>query len=175
VKLGELADADLVGPTGVAVGVDPALDTPPAPPVEIVPFDGGAGDPVEPEPLPVLVPEIIEERVLEGQYVVVYVEVVIVEPILEIVVTVAVVLLEVPVPDTDEAVELNGLVVVIDWDVEYAVLMLVEVPEAEDEDEIAVQFGRVNVPLKLPDPPYTTQFLEHAASPLVLEVSQHGA
>lgn len=30
--------------------------------------------------------------------------------------------------------------------------------EAEDEeDEIEVQFGRVKVPLKLPDPPYTTQ------------------
>lgn len=105
----------MVGPTGVAVGVDPALDTPPTPPVETVPFDGGAGDPVEPEPLPVPVPNIIE-RVLEGQYVVVYMEVVIVEPILEIVVTVAVVLLETPVPDTDE--------VAVDWNVEDAVLVL---------------------------------------------------
>jgi hypothetical protein len=55
------------------VGVDPALDAPPAPPVERVPFDGGAGDPVE--PLPVPVPKRTGERVLDGQYVVVYVEV----------------------------------------------------------------------------------------------------
>jgi hypothetical protein len=39
---------------------------------------------------------------------------------------------------------------------------------------IAVQFGRVKVPLKLPEAPYTMQFLEQAASPLTLLLSQHG-
>lgn len=86
----KLPEAVVVGPTGVAVGVDPALDEPPAPPVECVPLDGGAGEPVE--PLPVPVDKMTEDRLLEGLYVVAYVEVVIVEPMLEIVVTVAVVL-----------------------------------------------------------------------------------
>lgn len=112
VKVGEVADADLVGPTGVAVGEDPALEAPPAPPVESVPFDGGAGDPVEPLPMPV--PKVTEERVLDGQYVVVYVKVCVVEPIVEIVVTVAVVLLETLVPESVEVVELNDSVVVVD-------------------------------------------------------------
>jgi hypothetical protein len=39
---------------------------------------------------------------------------------------------------------------------------------------IAVQFGRVKVPLKEPEAPYTMQFLEQAASPLTLLLSQHG-
>lgn len=36
-------------------------------------------------------------------------------------------------------------------------MVLVDVLEAEVEDETAVQLGRVKVPLKLPEPPYTTQ------------------
>lgn len=48
------------------------------------------------------------------------------------------------------------------------------------EDEVAVYVGvqssagKVNVPLELPDPPYTTQFLLQAPSPVVLEVCQQG-
>jgi hypothetical protein len=153
------------------VGVDPALDAPPGPPVESVPFDGGAGDPVEPLPMPV--PKVTEARVLDGQYVVVYVKVWVVEPILEIVVMVAVVLLETPVPDSEDVVELNGSVVVVYWEAEDVVELndsvvvvyweaedaeLVDVLEADDDDEeIGVQSGRVKVPLKLPDAPYTTQ------------------
>lgn len=34
--------------------------------------------------------------------------------------------------------------------------------------------GRVKVPSWLPEPPYTTQFLEQAASPVVLDVCQQG-
>jgi len=41
----------VVGPTGVAVALDPPLDTPPS--VESVLFEGGTGDPVEPLEPPV--------------------------------------------------------------------------------------------------------------------------
>ena len=39
---------------------------------------------------------------------------------------------------------------------------------------MGVQLGRVNVPLKFPELPCTMQFFEHAASPLLSLVSQHG-
>jgi hypothetical protein len=79
---------------------------------------------------------------------------------LEIVVTVTVVLLETPVPDSEEVVELNGSVVTEDPKVEDAELVDVLAAD-EEEDEIGVQSGRVKVPLKLPDAPYTTQLETH--------------
>lgn len=74
-----------VGPTGVAVALDPALDAPPAPPVETVPLDEGAGDPVPvarmaedgvldagADVLEELAAIMEVDSVLDGQYVVVY-------------------------------------------------------------------------------------------------------
>jgi hypothetical protein len=63
VKLGGLL---VVGPTGVAVWVLDLVADPPAPPVVTVPLDEAVDPPVC---------RMMEERVLEGQYVVVYVEV----------------------------------------------------------------------------------------------------
>ena len=85
------AGALIVGPTGVAVALDPLEDPPPAPPVGTVLLEIGARDPVELLKFPVvrmmevdllegsaedpddtLVGRKMDERVLDGVYVVVY-------------------------------------------------------------------------------------------------------
>lgn len=79
-KVEGVGELDFVGPTGVAVA-DPEVvepPTPPAPPAPLVvdvPLDGGAEDPVPMEwtEESVLEGMVMVERVLEGQYVVVYV------------------------------------------------------------------------------------------------------
>lgn len=63
VKVGEV---DVVGPTGVAVGLELDVGPPPAAPVETVPLDKAVERPVD---------KITVDTVLDGQYVVVYVEV----------------------------------------------------------------------------------------------------
>lgn len=62
-KPGEPPCPVVEGPTGVAVGLDPEVDCPPAPPVEIVPLDGVEVCPVEPAP----VDKMMDDRVLDGQ------------------------------------------------------------------------------------------------------------
>lgn len=58
------------------------------------------------------------------------------------------------------------------------VTLCVKVEAAGDDVAVYVgvqtSAGRVNVPLWLPELPYTTQFLLQAASPVVLDVCQQG-
>jgi hypothetical protein len=119
-----------------------------AEPVVIVPLLGRLDEPV---PVTMLV-----VRVLDGQKVVVKVSVVVVEPVVITVVPVEVVVLELIGEVVEEEV--------------------VEVEPELVEEEIGVQLGRVIVPLpQPPDEQITSQFLEQAASPEVVEVCQHAA
>jgi hypothetical protein len=170
VKLGGVSVADLVGPTGVAVGLDPELN---APPVESVLLDRGAGDPVEPLPMPVpraaedaaveLLPvlRVTEDKVLEEQegnvHVVVdrTVEVKVMKSLLELDMTEEV---EAGLDNTDEAE------VKLDKTEELELEAAVEVERNVDEAEVlvamllegvavGVQSGRVKVPLAFPELP----------------------
>jgi len=104
------------------------------------------------EPVPVTM---LVVRELDGQKVVVKVLVVVVEPVVTVVVPVEVVV-ELDAELEDELVDVGAVL--------------------EEEEEIGVQLGRVIVPLpQPPDEQMTSQFLEQAASPEVVEVCQHAA
>lgn len=88
----------------------------------------------------------------------------------EVTVVESVVYVVVPVEVVVEELELEELGVGVELTLE----------EDEDGDGVGVQFGRLMVPVPggvphAPDPHCTIQFLEQAASPVVLEVCQHGA
>jgi len=103
------------------------------------------------EPVPVTM---LVVRELDGQKVVVKVLVVVVEPVVTVVVPVEVVV-ELDAELEDELVDVGAVL---------------------EEEEIGVQLGRAIVPLPHPpDEQITSQFLEQAASPEVVEVCQHAA
>lgn len=82
----------------------------------------------------------------------------------EVMVAVTVVVVEAE-PAAEDVVDAEPEVVVVEVEVELAAAL----------EEEGVQFGRVLVPGKFPEPPSMMQFLEQAASPLVSEVWKHGA
>jgi len=104
------------------------------------------------EPVPVTM---LVVRELDGQKVVVKVLVVVVEPVVTVVVPVEVVV-ELDAELEDELVDVGAVL--------------------EEEEEMGVQLGRAIVPLpQPPDEQMTSQFLEQATSPEVVEVCQHAA
>jgi hypothetical protein len=133
----------VVGPTGVAVA-DPPLPPLEPPDVVIVPL---LEDDAEVEPVTSGI--VTVERVLVGQYVVVYVCVVVVPSVTQVVVTVEVIVVLAVAEDVGTGLE------VVDTETEAEVLDEVRVDAVLDVDWVAdgVQPGRVKVPFALPEPP----------------------
>lgn len=115
--------------------------------------------------------------------VVVKVSVTVVPPVTVVLVPVEVIVIEEVVEAEELGVVVGPVLEVEETDPVPVADVVVTEPEAEvvetdevevgvevDDAEDGVQPGRVKVPLELPEPPTTIQFLEHAASPAVGEV-----